>query len=243
MNILERFSSSQGQYDGESDSDSQDEETEDSLKAKLSELGSLKTERSTEDSLDGEDYHPIMAVECILDNSEGEGEDGVQKMSEAPEQCGHKCRSCGESFASLIALKEHNSHHCSHQKLLKPGHFRRRKKMMAKKKNQGNSIRCFDCYNVFANRNTYLEHFKTNPCTFSSKRIEYTDEEQKVLRAHYDGNNFPLPSEMSLIAGRLGVRYRQVMHWFQNRRSKERKKLKEGESLPPSLPPSFLSFS
>ena len=46
---------------------------------------------------------------------------------------------------------------------------------------------------------------------------------------------------MSLIAGRLGVRYRQVMHWFQNRRSKERKKLKEGESppsLPPSLPPS-----
>ena len=86
MNILERFSSSQGQYDGESDSDSQDEETEDSLKAKLSELGSLKTERSTEDSLDGEDYHPIMAVECILDNSEGKGEDGVQKMSEAPEQ-------------------------------------------------------------------------------------------------------------------------------------------------------------
>ncbi|XP_064099059.1 uncharacterized protein LOC135210161 isoform X2 [Macrobrachium nipponense] len=237
VDILERFSSSQGRFDGEneevSDSDSPEEESEDGVTNGLMEIGSVKVERSMDDSLDGEDYHPIMAVECILDNSEGE--DGVQKSEESSEQSGHKCCSCGESFASFIALKEHNSLHCASQGPLKPGHFRRRKKLLGKRRVIGNSIRCFDCYRVFPERNSYLEHFRTFPCSSntSTKRIEYTDEEQRVLVTHYDGNNFPLPSEMSLLARRLGVRYRQVMHWFQNRRSKERKKIKEGGKLPP----------
>ncbi|XP_068249240.1 uncharacterized protein [Palaemon carinicauda] len=237
VDILERFSSSQGRFDGEnedvSDSDSPEEGNEECVKNGVMEVDSVKVEKSMDDSLDGEDYHPIMAVECILDNSEGE--DGVQKSEDSCERSGHKCCSCGESFASFIALKEHNSHHCTGQGSLKPGHFRRRKKLLSKRKVIGNSIRCFDCYRVFPDRNTYLEHFRTFPCSSSTstKRIEYTDEEQRVLVTHYDGNNFPLPSEMSLLARRLGVRYRQVMHWFQNRRSKERKKIKEGGKLPP----------
>ena len=57
----------------------------------------------------------------------------------------------------------------------------------------------------------------------SRHRIEYTHEEQSILTTHYKNNHFPNPTEISLIAHRLGIRHKQVIYWFQNRRSKERK--------------------
>ncbi|XP_063588848.1 uncharacterized protein LOC134765995 [Penaeus indicus] len=193
-----------------------------------------ESERPDDYTEDGEDYHPIMAVECILDNSSGE--DDTQSPNESPGKCvGHTCMSCGESFASLIALKEHDSLHCCHKKVvLKPGQWRRRRRIKGKRKYKvGNDIRCFECQFVFPDRVSYLEHFNSSNCNVGRQRIEYTDEEQKVLITHYEGNNFPMPSEMSLLARRLGVRYRQIMHWFQNRRSKERKQQRFENKYPP----------
>lgn len=185
-----------------------------------------ESERQDDDGIEDEDdYHPIMAVECILDNM-SEEDDEAHSPNESSGKCvGHTCMSCGESFASLIALKEHDSLHCCHKKiLLKPGHCRRRRRVKGRRKYKiGNDIRCFECQFVFPDRASYLEHFNSSNCNVGRQRIEYTDEEQKILITHYEGNNFPMPSEMSLLARRLGVRYRQIMHWFQNRRSKERK--------------------
>ncbi|CAL4077506.1 unnamed protein product, partial [Meganyctiphanes norvegica] len=66
---------------------------------------------------------------------------------------------------------------------------------------------------------------KDNITTAKKIRRAYTEEEQKVLRTHYNNNNFPLPADISLIARRIRVRDKQVMHWFQNKRRKERKKI------------------
>ena len=74
-----------------------------------------------------------------------------------------------------------------------------------------------------------MQHFSVTRCSLNRQRIEYTEEEQSILATHYRENNFPMPAEMSLLAKRLGVRYRQIMHWFQNRRSKERKQQRESE--------------
>ncbi|XP_069956382.1 uncharacterized protein [Cherax quadricarinatus] len=192
--------------------------------------------RSHDDSMDGmsedfDDYHPIMAVECILDNS-SEEEYETESTNESPvKNGGHQCSSCKESFASLIALKEHYPLKCINTKLLrKPGEWRRKK---AKRKHKiGNEIRCIECHLVFPDRASFLDHFSSSKCDVGRQRIEYTDEEQAILVTHYNRNNFPLPSEMSMLARRLGVRYRQIMHWFQNRRSKERKQQKESKYPP-----------
>ena len=56
-------------------------------------------------------------------------------------------------------------------------------------------------------------------------RREYTQEEQLVLLTHFQHNHFPPTRELKLLAKRLNITHRQIMHWFQNRRSKERKAL------------------
>ena len=56
-------------------------------------------------------------------------------------------------------------------------------------------------------------------------RREYTQEEQLILLTHFQYNHFPPTRELKLIARRLNITHRQIMHWFQNRRSKERKSL------------------
>lgn len=56
-------------------------------------------------------------------------------------------------------------------------------------------------------------------------RREYTQEEQLVLLTHFQHNHFPPTRELKLLAKRLSITHRQIMHWFQNRRSKERKAL------------------
>lgn len=183
-------------------------------------------------SEDVEDYDPSMAVECILDNSSEDEFETVTSDECRGSKSGHVCATCKESFASLIALKEHTSLHCWQKNTLrKPGEWRRRKKVKGKRKKTrtGNEIRCFECRLVFPDRVSFLDHFSGNKCNVGRQRIEYTDEEQAILVMHYNGNNFPNPLEMSLLAKRLGVRYRQIMHWFQNRRSKERKQQGYGE--------------
>ncbi|KAK7069294.1 hypothetical protein SK128_012734 [Halocaridina rubra] len=230
--VLNQFLQNKTQCDSNvedaSDSDFDDVSNVEAIRREFADIASsVKSEDSLED---GEDYHPSMAVECILDSSDDE----VQNNGEVNEQLGHKCSICRESFASLIALKEHSSLHCINQKLSKPGHFKRRKKTMLYGKSLvGSCIRCIDCQSVFTDRSNYLEHFSSYPCSSVRQRIEYTDEEQKILVTHYDRNNFPLPSDMSLLARRLGVRYRQIMYWFQNRRNKERRRSKEGKRTPP----------
>ncbi|KAF2354599.1 Homeobox domain [Trinorchestia longiramus] len=56
-------------------------------------------------------------------------------------------------------------------------------------------------------------------------RREYTQDEQLILLAHFQHNHFPPTRELKLLAKRLNITHRQIMHWFQNRRSKERKSL------------------
>ena len=65
----------------------------------------------------------------------------------------------------------------------------------------------------------------------SRHRIEYTHEEQTILNTHYKYNHFPNATEISVIAHRLGIRHKQVIYWFQNRRSKERKDNPRSKSM------------
>lgn len=223
-------------YDGDNEDASYSDSQEESNGESTDTEGLDLMLRSQDDSVDGtsddvDDYHPIMAVECILDNSSEEDYE-AEAASESPgKNDGHKCASCEESFASLIALKEHYALQCCQKNSLrKPGEWRRRKKIKGKRKQKvGNEIRCFECHLVFPDRASFLEHFNSSRCNVGRQRIEYTDEEQAILVTHYNENNFPVPSEMSLLARRLGVRYRQIMHWFQNRRSKERKQQRQSE--------------
>uniref|UniRef100_A0A0P4W0Y7 Uncharacterized protein n=1 Tax=Scylla olivacea TaxID=85551 RepID=A0A0P4W0Y7_SCYOL len=182
-----------------------------------------------------------MPVECILDEqSEEEIDIGTPSSTESP---GHKCPSCDESFASLISLKEHTSLHCSQRR-------RRRRRSTSPpfvaactttthlntsgepRREFCSSIRCFECRSLFPDRQSFMHHFTVTRCSLNRQRIEYTEEEQSILATHYRENNFPMPAEMSLLAKRLGVRYRQIMHWFQNRRSKERKQQRENKNPP-----------
>ncbi|KAK3894565.1 hypothetical protein Pcinc_001720 [Petrolisthes cinctipes] len=192
-------------------------------------------EKEPEDSDDTENYHPIMAVECILDNSSGEdqeAEEETQSQGEEP-----RCGTCGGSFTSLIALKEHFSQNCCSRKQNQHqmgGRWRKRRKfgLMKRRQRVAGEVRCCECQELFPDRQAYIAHFESTKCSAARQRIEYTDEEQAILLTHYNDNNFPLPSEMNLLAKRLSVRYRQIMHWFQNRRSKERKQQNE-KKYPP----------
>ncbi|XP_045624676.2 uncharacterized protein [Procambarus clarkii] len=233
----------EGDNESTSESDSNDEGNGERPAGKDFNLLSRARDDSMDDGMseDFDDYHPIMAVECILDNS-SEEEYETESMNESPiKNGGHKCSSCMESFASLIALKEHYPLKCINTKFLrKPGEWRRRK---AKRKHRvGNEIRCIECHLIFPDRPSFLDHFNSSKCNAGRQRIEYTDEEQAILVTHYDRNNFPMPSEMSLLARRLGVRYRQIMHWFQNRRSKERKQQKESKYPPVECQECKVSF-
>ncbi|XP_042239472.1 uncharacterized protein LOC121877707 isoform X2 [Homarus americanus] len=234
-NRMETSQTYEGDNESTSDSDSQDEGKDGSPDSNGLELVARSWEDSMDDvSEDVDDYHPIMAVECILDNSSEEDYE-TEAASESPvKKDGHKCSSCEESFASLIALKEHYPLKCIHTKTLrKPGEWRRKKSLRGKRKQKvGNEIRCFECHLVFPDRVSFLEHFNLSRCSIGRQRIEYTDKEQAILLTHYEENNFPMPSGMSLLARRLGVRYRQIMHWFQNRRSKDRKQQKESKYPP-----------
>ncbi|XP_050721013.1 uncharacterized protein LOC127000915 isoform X2 [Eriocheir sinensis] len=192
-----------------------------------------------EDDLDG--CHPILQVECILDEqSEEETENGTSNSgTDSP---GHKCPSCEEGFASLISLKEHMSHHCSQRRLRKrqppsPPSAASPTSPSDARREFCTSIRCFECRSLFPDRPSFIQHFSLSRCSLNRQRIEYTEEEQSILATHYRENNFPMPAEMSLLAKRLGVRYRQIMHWFQNRRSKDRKQQRESECVWEKSPP------
>lgn len=189
-------------------------------------------EKETQDSDDPENYHPSMAVECILDNSSGEDQEAEEENQSQGEE--PRCGTCGESFPSLVALKEHFSQNCCSQKHNQHAMgrvWRRRRKfgIMKRRQREAGEVLCYECQECFPDRQTYVAHFESTKCSAARQRIEYTDEEQAILLTHYNSNNFPLPSEMNLLAKRLSVRYRQIMHWFQNRRSKERKQQNESE--------------
>ena len=68
-------------------------------------------------------------------------------------------------------------------------------------------------------------------------RTRITDEQLKILRAHFDINNSPSEDQITDMAGQSGLPPKVIKHWFRNTLFKERQRCKDSPynfSIPPS---------
>lgn len=88
----------------------------------------------------------------------------------------------------------------------------------------------FKCFFYLQKGSTYIDDFsflKVNASQQKRARTRITDDQLKILRAHFDINNSPSEDQIHEMAGQSGLPPKVIKHWFRNTLFKERQRNKD----------------
>ncbi|CAL4113514.1 unnamed protein product, partial [Meganyctiphanes norvegica] len=124
--------------------------------------------------------------------------DAHEQMHQSP--TAQVCSKCGAEFSNAVALETHWIRHG----VFKGGASNHQQHQQKK---------------------DVIPHYATEEGRGPERgaKAYFTTSQLRVLDAHFMMNHFPGTVEVRLLAKRLGLRPRQVIHWFQNKRCKIRR--------------------